>query len=360
MRRTLAIALVASILSCKSQPAAPTPTPAPATPTGSGSPQSSSPLSDYDRAMKIATGLKGVRVGFYYWCDFEPRGELLCRAIAGVKGVRGRWSMEDGPLRLVGSAGDETFAFELDYVSDQLLNVRTRPTDKLHLLDGFYCGSAGGGRVCEAWWGLLVGVQDAGGGPTATKAAETLRKSQREMSHVIEDPPGGTGWMGNVVVLESKPASAPRSGSHVTWAEEFQGPYAKRMALDVEVDLGRVERVTESPAPFDIRVIAGKGFSKPPRIRVAVRDGVCREEEEECFNRFMDQIVEAATTEKFVALEGVPTKESRSKMEIWFMPGKDAEAGELRALLGENARDAVPQKWEWGGDFDLLVIAGSE
>jgi hypothetical protein len=141
----------------------------------------------------------------------------------------------------------------------------------------------------------------------------------------------------------------------------FHAPGKRAAAMDFARAhagvLGPVRPVEgDTGGAYDVLVVVGRERASESQVRVSVVDGHCRAPG--CKNPLVGSLVEALAGERYAVSEGARPKNARATSELWYAPGAEADAQELLAGPLKPFVIAAPKRWEWGGDFDVLVIAG--
>ncbi len=95
------------------------------------------------------------------------------------------------------------------------------------------------------------------------------------------------------------------------------------------------------------------------RMRLQIMDGHCIKGSTNCANPMLPEITKLISNAGFSAIETVPAKNKRHKMEVWYKPGM-RESAEYLVKSQLNKWVTGVKKWTWGGNFDVLVIVPTQ
>jgi hypothetical protein len=171
------------------------------------------------------------------------------------------------------------------------------------------------------------------------------------------------GWDGKIDrnrfwVFDGKRPKNQRAESEI-WYRDGSERDARALAKKLESELGAIE-----PQPwawdghFDIFVIVGASRSGESPVRVALMDGHCVDKKD-CKSPVYDAIRKALPPSRYPRVKEGLAKKPRTATEVWFREGREAAA---RQMVEEHLSDWVVaeniKKWTWGGDFDVMIVAG--
>jgi len=285
----------------------------------------------------------------FSWCSFQRGGSLEC--LVGAEGGKtgGSWSVENGHVK--GTVDDERGSFDWDSegVTTDLFAYKYVPEGHTSpSRASFYCGRHDGKRKCRDSFASIVGIRHAG---VSERDFARLRPKLEKMRPTYQETEAA--WEGLLAVDDTTQAEFDATTIWYRKDDDDARKAAERVAELFASELGKIEMAPEfHMGPFDVFLWVAKSAT----LRVSVMDGHCTTAD--CSNPLVAELLTAAEGEGRTVKDAGRAKTPRQSTELWFVGTHERTAEALRGGPLKNHVPAPPKKWEWGGDFDVLIVAG--
>ncbi len=167
--------------------------------------------------------------------------------------------------------------------------------------------------------------------------------------------------------VAGRPAKNPRDDSEIWWVEDpcaarsESEQHAKKLAALLADTIGKVDpqKWTFGAQPYDVIVVAGRDApGMPPRfpsLRVKVLNGGCPSKAA-CENPRYEAIKQAVKDSGSKLVASGVAKKKRAATEVWFQASAEDTVEVFLAAQLSELSSIEPKPWEWGGDFDVLIV----